>query len=381
MNGLLTVSSQPTEKSEKEKQESQLVASLNPDYPNRTARRYLAIEWKRLKPEDQVLLRAKRSLRGIKCIKCGLVGYFAENCPNGCVNHLYDHLLDDEEETEMKEKARKRALKEKQLLLLPSSPTKNKRKEIQQQQKIEETQNEAEDEDNVKQSSVISIPDSFQDVSKVESLESISLFWGNTMSTVSAPSSSNKKKGLMDVKQENTRTSRSNKLAEDDSVVLSTALLKVEKLDISTLRQPSTQRLQELQETDLENIQHSFSFYNSCESNYNRNYSELTLQQVMRRVIRLVQSNLSHQTQELESTFDTTLLVPPIAKVTKHFYPSSLMDDDKNRKELREYYLKKEEENEAKKNASRLAYKSQVSLRPLDELDDFFRGKAGTSKT
>jgi hypothetical protein len=386
MNGLLAVSSQPTEKSEKDKQESQLTASLNPDYPNRTARRYLAIEWKRLSHEDQVLLRAKRSRRGIKCIKCGLVGYFAENCPNGCVNHLYDHLLlDDDEEEEMKEKAKKRALKEKQLLL-PSSPSKTKRKEVQkQQQKVEEMKkieenSENEDGEDVKRStvSIISRPDSasFQEVSNVESLESVSLFWGNTLSTVTAPAPKKKK----DSKTKRNISSNSLQEAENGSIVLSTSLLKVQKLDISSLRQPSTLRLQELQETDLENAQHSFSFYNNCESNYNRNYSELTLQQVMRRVIRLVQSNLSHQTQELESTFDTTLLVPPIAKVTKTFYPSSLMDDEKNRKELREYYLKKEEENEAKKNASRLAYKSQVSLRPLDELDDFFRGKAGGGK-
>eukprot|EP00981_Chlorochromonas_danica_P013136 scaffold5903_cov165-Ochromonas_danica.AAC.11 len=55
-------------------------------YPNKTTRKLLAGEWKTLNEEQKLVLRAARSRRGIRCDICGTVGYFRENCPNGCTS-------------------------------------------------------------------------------------------------------------------------------------------------------------------------------------------------------------------------------------------------------------------------------------------------------
>lgn len=109
----------------------------------------------------------------------------------------------------------------------------------------------------------------------------------------------------------------------------------------------------------------SFQFFSLAEDSYASNYSQLTLHQVMRRLMRLLEKQLYKNAEDLEASFDTTLLHPPIDKHDRDtFYPIELMKVN----EFRDYYLKKESKNQHKKN-----YKHQGSLRCIDDLDPLFR--------
>lgn len=45
---------------------------------------YVLIEWGLLTDEQKIITRSIRAKKGIKCNKCGCVGYFIEICPNNC---------------------------------------------------------------------------------------------------------------------------------------------------------------------------------------------------------------------------------------------------------------------------------------------------------
>ena len=87
---------------------------------------------------------------------------------------------------------------------------------------------------------------------------------------------------------------------------------------------------------------HSSSFW-QAEEGYARDFSELTLQQILRRVARLLETHAKANATKLSATKDVTLLHPPHDH-TKTFYP------DKLRKfpQYRDYFQKKEAKEDLK---------------------------------
>jgi hypothetical protein len=138
-----------------------------------------------------------------------------------------------------------------------------------------------------------------------------------------------------------------------------------QKPDMSKLRPLAQERLAELRESDATSAG-SFTFFCHSDHTYARSYAELTLQQVMRRMMRLLEKQLIKNADNLEADFDTTLLHPPSDKVGKKFYPEEFLEV----KDFREYFYKKES-----KVKGNLNYKYQGNIRPIDELD-LFRGNS-----
>lgn len=261
-------------------------------YPNATSRKFLAEEWRRLSPDDQLILRAARSKRGWRCDICGSNGYFREICPNQCTSP-------------------------------PSTP------------------------DSLASSAPPTPPhDTCSQSITIKSKESTGtgVFWGQK-----------KFKGFRGRKK------------KDPNEPVTTSHLN-EKVDLTTLRPDAMHKLEELRTSD-ENLKHSY--YLNSDEMYSRNYAELTLQQVMRRMIRLLEKELKATIAELTASFDTSLLHPPKRVIQSTFYPKELMKFP----EFREYFLKKE--SEVKNN--NYYYKHQSSVRPVDDLDSLFRGPANSS--
>jgi hypothetical protein len=152
------------------------------------------------------------------------------------------------------------------------------------------------------------------------------------------------------------------KKKKDPNEPITTAHLK-QKVDLTTLRPDAMDTLDHLRGSD-ENLKHSF--YLHSEPMYSRNFAELTLQQVMRRMIRLLEKQLKENIAESTATFDTTLLHPPKKILKSTFYPKELMKFP----EFRDYFIMKE----SQVKDTNFSYKNQTSLRPVDDLDSLFRG-------
>ena len=108
-----------------------------------------------------------------------------------------------------------------------------------------------------------------------------------------------------------------------------------------------------------------FHFFAHSSEGYSRNLPELTLHQVMRRLMRLLEKLLLKNAAKLEATFDTTLLVPPLKQEGDNFYPEELSkyreyDDYFNKHLLKQEWKKKH------------MYKGDI--RPSEALDSVCRG-------
>lgn len=136
-----------------------------------------------------------------------------------------------------------------------------------------------------------------------------------------------------------------------------------EKVDMNKLRPMMEQEKVRLKYEDKS--VDGFHFFAHASEGYSRNLPELTLHQVMRRLMRLLEKQLLTNAEKLEATFDTTLLVPPIKEEGENFYPEDL----KKYREYDDYFNKHLLKQEWKK---RFMYKGD--LRPSEALDSVCRG-------
>ena len=116
-----------------------------------------------------------------------------------------------------------------------------------------------------------------------------------------------------------------------------------------------------------------YEFYTRAEEGYSRTLPEVTLHQVLRKLMRLLERDLDQNRRNLEAKVDTTLLHPPVLPEAEHFYPPEMG----KMKEYTEYFASKAKRAE---RTDRLAYKFQGNTRPADALDALFRGTGSTSK-
>ena len=139
----------------------------------------------------------------------------------------------------------------------------------------------------------------------------------------------------------------------------------------------------------------SYQFFAESAEGYCRTYPELTLHQVMRRLMRLLQERLqknvgttrysppslhpfipsppnplaSSGPASLEATFDAALLHPPadVVSSASTFYPPELYAKEKR---VRDYLLEKQ----LADRSGHRNYQDQSAVRPPDQLDRLFRG-------
>lgn len=231
--------------------------------PNKSVRRYLAKMWDSTDPDAQLLIRSNRAHVGIKCRCCGAIGYFQENCPNGCANRPPTPDSDDSPP--------------------PSPPP-----------------------------------------------PSVGLLW-------------NKPKIHHEVKR-NARTNR---------------------IDISKLKEETVTEAMRLELAD-EHLQ-SFDFFSAADTGYNRSLPELTLHQVMRKLMRILKAKIRNNVERLEAFVDQTLLLPSDDALDTPDFPEKL----KRYKEYRTYFIDKLSKSEAVKKQ----HTYQGANRPIDTLDSYFRVK------
>jgi len=137
------------------------------------------------------------------------------------------------------------------------------------------------------------------------------------------------------------------------------------KADLTHAKKESTERKEQLRETDF--AVGGFEFFARADAGYNRTLPELTLHQVLRRLMRLVERQLIANAEKLEAKVDVTLLHPPNNPDRENFFSEALG----RIKEHKQYFLAKQTKNE---RSDRLAHKFQGSNLPDDQLDDMFRG-------
>lgn len=141
----------------------------------------------------------------------------------------------------------------------------------------------------------------------------------------------------------------------------------VMKADLRPLRENSNEAKEDLRVSDYSIG--GFEFFAHAEEGYNRTIPELSLHQVMRRLMRLLERDLIRNAEKLEHEYDVTLLHPPHEKDRDVFYTEAVGKIKKHK----EYFIKKALKDE---RTARLAYKFQGGLRPDDQLDSLFRGKS-----
>lgn len=266
-------------------------------YPNKWQRKFLAERWRHMTPEEQLVVRASRTKRGIRCYVCNSPGVFRENCPNGCQSPPPTPRPGDSDDSSDEEENQKK-------------------EEEEARQKREQEEAEAEKRREAERGPT-------------------AVFWGS---------------------------SGAEKAKEEASL---TIYEMRQKLDFVKLRAESTELVGTMRKKDEETVKGDFAFFEQATESYARNAAELTLHQLMRRMMRLVEKELLQNATKLESSFDTTLLVPPFEREGKTFYPEEFLKNP----EYREYFFKKNANKGLKK-----AHQHQGRLRPSDDLDSVFRG-------
>ncbi len=146
----------------------------------------------------------------------------------------------------------------------------------------------------------------------------------------------------------------------------------VRKADLGPMRGDSIERKEQLRESDF--ALGGFEFFARADEGYNRTLPELTLHQVMRRLMRLVERQLLANAEKLEAKVDVTLLHPPNNPAKEHFYTEALSKI----KEHRDYFIAKTTKNE---RGDKQAHKFQGHNLPDDQLDGMFRGGAAPTAT
>jgi hypothetical protein len=96
----------------------------------------------------------------------------------------------------------------------------------------------------------------------------------------------------------------------------------IKKADLAPCRADSIERKEQLRESDFS--LGGFEFFARSDEGYNRTLPELTLHQVLRRLMRLVERQLIANAEKLEAKVDVTLLHPPNNPPRENFYTEAL---------------------------------------------------------
>ena len=242
------------------------------DYPNKTVRKFLAKEWHKLNPIEQLKLRAIRSKRGIACDICGRIGYFRENCPASCTSP--PSTPDSLDSTP------------------PSSPKRKKKEDI-----VGNT----------------STGSGFKahDITS-NSAKNVTMFWGHsTSSPLDEEDALSIGTASLDKSHSQEMVLSLNPITPENNKKKSSYEYR-RPVNMKIVRPQATRHLKDLRKSDKSIGE--FNFFHYAEETYHRDYSELTLHQLMRKLMRLLENHLLNTSKLLEASFDTTLLVPPVQR-------------------------------------------------------------------
>lgn len=135
------------------------------------------------------------------------------------------------------------------------------------------------------------------------------------------------------------------------------------KFNIAKLRADSLSEVDRLRVADKDVGR--TEFFRRAQEGYHRNLPELTLHQVMRRLMRLLENELTNNFQKLEAAKDETLLLPS-KDSSETFYPEEL----KKFKDYKEYFMSKELKKGGKKNYQyRGSYRTDDGNTSLDPFE------------
>ncbi len=134
-------------------------------------------------------------------------------------------------------------------------------------------------------------------------------------------------------------------------------------VDTRELRTLTVAKAKELDDSDQQ--LGAYEYLSKAKDGYNSTLPELTLHQVMRKLMRVLKRLLGENCERLESVVDSALLIPAQDTDKGHDFPEEL----KKYKEYRQFFAAKMKSSDLQKKS--FAY--QGSSRPLDKLDPLFR--------
>lgn len=272
----------------------------------------LAREWNKLSDVEKSSLRSVRARRGIKCHVCGLLGVFRENCPRGCTSPFSTPENSDSDDDRDKKKTLHAVDKKPKMVL--KKVTKDNYDSDKSDEEVE--------------------------VLMEDEGPGLGVLWGN----LGVEDQYRKELGVPDLPKKKKEAG-----AHHD--------------ELEFIKLYKNRERKRLSKSDAR--ANSFDFFTIAEEGYSRNLSEMTLHQIMRRLMRLLQGQLEKNSSELESVRDSTLLHPPLKAGGEKFYPKGLADVP----EYRDYYYQKQKKADMhKKN-----YQHKGSMRTLDSMDAIFR--------
>jgi hypothetical protein len=141
------------------------------------------------------------------------------------------------------------------------------------------------------------------------------------------------------------------------------AKAKTNRINLASLKHGTLNEARRLENSDKP-LQ-SFDFFHFASKGYNRTLPELTLHQVMRKLMRILKENIKRNVLKLEAVVDGSLLLPPTNSRDEPDYPQKL----KRYKQYRPYFVGKLAASERKQKQ----YQYQGAFRPVDTLDCYFR--------
>lgn len=267
---------------------------------------WLAEKWNKMSDSEKELVRSQRARRGVRCEICGTVGYYRETCINNC-----------HEETETPDSLG---------LTPPPSPS-----------------------NTIKPNSPAPQMGVTAGMGAGEKDVGLGILWGSMgFQGVPLEALGEKSKGHKSTGQEKKKKHVKR------------------KADLAPMRGESQERLTDLRISDKS--VHPYEYFTRAEEGYNRTLPELTLHQVLRKIMRIVEDSINENVRNLEAKHDQTLLHPPALPDAETFYPAAMG----KMKQYTDYFALKKRKEE---RTERQAYKFQGALRPADGLDALFRGQ------
>lgn len=319
----------------------------------------LAREWTKLSDLEKSSLRSVRARRGIKCSVCGMLGVFRENCPKGCVSPFSTpDNSDSSSDGDDAAKKKKRSQEAKMVTQVKIAMNNKNKKIVTHDHDSDDDSDDHNKQKGQQQQTTIAVEE--QSDSAHPAPIGLGVLWGDL-------GVEDKYRTEVGLPERSSEVSNASNIENSKKKKKDSASTGAHHEEIEYLRLYKNREQKRLARSDAK--AHSFDFFTVAEEGYSRNLSEMTLHQIMRRLMRLLQGQLEKNTLELESVRDTSLLHPPLKAAGEHFYPKELADIT----EYRDYYYQKQK----KADAQRKNYQHKGSLRPVDAMDGIFRAGKG----
>lgn len=328
-------------------------------YPNQIVRKKLSIEWLTLSNDEKTILRAQRSKRGLKCTICGLLGYYAENCPQEHEGVYVTYLLAEDKKRKI-EKEKEKALQLynlQQQALLEAEAKNIEEEEIDYEEREEEEGVEEEIKNNNKINGDTS-SEKEEEGKKLEEEDDQEIFNNLDQLNYSNPNSlyeSSIPSLITANESEEIKNDENNKLLSSSLPLSSNSSLSSSKTFYWGEKKMNKVKIERKKRLNLKPINFNENFfYNFTEYNnliYTKNYAELNLKQIIYFLINKVKYLLNRHIKYLENKKNLNLFISPYNNNTSSSSLTySKKKDSKDDKKLNSNNGKKKGENNIEDN-------------------------------